>query len=192
MGVKQMGAVLDKAIIFAVHAHSGMKRKGTETPYILHPLEAAAIVGSMTRDEDIIAAAVLHDVIEDTDYSFDDLKANFGERIAGLVQSESEDKREDRPPAETWKLRKRETIDALNKESDLPVKMLALGDKLSNIRAMYRDQQEIGDALWKRFNQPDKAEHGWYYRSIAAAVSDLSGFPAWQEYDRLVREVFGC
>ena len=76
------------------------------------------------------------------------------------------------------------------KESSLSVKMIALGDKLSNIRAMYSDYKEIGDKLWARFNQKSKLEHGWYYRSIAEATKELSAFHAWQEYSRLVREVF--
>ncbi|NLT15729.1 MAG: HD domain-containing protein [Clostridiales bacterium] len=183
--------MLDRAIVFAVAAHSGMLRKGTSTPYILHPLEAAAIVSSITDDDEVIAAAVLHDVLEDTSATADQIQAEFGTRVLNLVQSESEDKREARPASETWKIRKQETIDALMKESSLDVKMLALGDKLSNIRAMYRDHQKIGDKLWERFNQKNKSEQGWYYRSIAEAIKELAAFPAWQEYYRLVKEVFG-
>ncbi len=188
--VINMTDILNKAIIYAVNAHKNTFRKGTTTPYILHPMEAAAIVGSMTDDEEVIAAAVLHDVLEDTTTTVKLLQAELGERITRLVQAESEDKRENRPAAETWKIRKQETIDALMKEPNLSVKMIALGDKLSNIRAMYNDYQEIGDKLWERFNQKDKSEHNWYYRSIAEATKELAVFPAWQEYDRLVREVF--
>lgn len=186
-----MGAVLDKAIKFAVDAHSGMNRKGTTLPYILHPLEAAAIVGSMTSDEEIIAAAVLHDVLEDTDVDEEELQANFGKRVAELVRTESEDKRTDRPAAETWELRKTETIEALKLKSDPATKMIALGDKLANIREMHSDYTKIGDKLWERFNQKDKGKHVWYYRSIADATKVLSGFPAWQEFVRLIPEVFG-
>ena len=185
-----MGSILDKAIIFAVQAHNGMLRKGTVTPYILHPLEAAAIVATMTDDEEVIAAAVLHDVLEDTPATVNQLIEEFGKRVAALVSAESEDKREDTPAAETWKLRKQETINLLINEKCLPVKMVALGDKLSNVRAMYRDYQAIGDRLWDRFNQKDKSEHGWYYRSIADATMELSEYPAWQEYERLVSLLF--
>jgi myo-inositol-1(or 4)-monophosphatase len=68
--------------------------------------------------------------------------------------------------------------------------MIALGDKLSNVRAIYRDYQALGDKLWDRFNQKDKSEHGWYYRSIADATKELSKYPAWQEYERLVSILF--
>ena len=185
-----MESILDKAIVFAVQAHSGMVRKGTKTPYILHPLEAAAIVATMTDDEEVIAAAVLHDVLEDTPATVNQLIEEFGKRVAAFVSAESENKREDRPATETWKLRKQETIDALYNEKQLTVKMIAIGDKLSNVRAMYRDYQAIGDRLWDRFNQKDKSEHGWYYRSIADATMELSEYPAWQEYERLVSLLF--
>jgi myo-inositol-1(or 4)-monophosphatase len=188
--VTRMENVLDRAIVFAVSAHRGVFRKGTKIPYILHPLEAAAIVGTMTGDEEIIAAAVLHDVLEDTPVTVDQLRQEFGARVAALVCSESEDKRNSLPAVDTWKLRKQETLDALARETDLAVMMIALGDKLSNIRAMHNDYQKLGDRLWERFNQKDKSEHGWYYKGVAAAIIDLSSYPAWQEYTRLVSEVF--
>lgn len=185
-----MGCTLDKAIVFAVQAHSGMVRKGTATPYILHPLEAAAIVATITNDEEVIAAAVLHDVLEDTPVTVNQLTEEFGQRVTAFVSAESENKREEIPAAETWKLRKQETIDALYNEKHLTIKMIALGDKLSNVRAIYRDYQALGDKLWDRFNQKDKSEHGWYYRSIASATKELSKYPAWQEYERLVSILF--
>ena len=60
-----MGGILNKAIVYAVKAHNGQVRKGTQVPYILHPLEAASIVGTLTTDEKVIAAAVLHDVVDE-------------------------------------------------------------------------------------------------------------------------------
>lgn len=185
-----MGSLLDEAIIFAVKAHKGMFRKGSNTPYILHPLEAAAIAATMTDNEEVVAAAVLHDVLEDTPVTENQLIEHFGAKVTELVCAESENKREERPAAETWKLRKQETIDSLNSENRISVKMIALGDKLSNVRAMYKDYQVLGDKLWDRFNQKEKPEHGWYYRSIADATTDLSEYPAWQEYNLLVNKLF--
>ena len=59
-------SLMDRAIVFATRAHSGTYRKGTKIPYIVHPIEAAAIVATMTDDPDMIAAAVLQEVVEDT------------------------------------------------------------------------------------------------------------------------------
>ena len=182
--------LVDEAIIFATQAHSGKFRKGTTIPYIFHPMEAAAIVASMTDDLEIIAAAVLHDTVEDAHKSVDEIAKKFGQRVAELVSSESENKREDLPAADTWTIRKTETIDALKAEQDIAVKMVTLGDKLSNIRAIYRDQLTLGDQLWERFNQHDPKMHAWYYRAIADVTSELKQFPAWQEYSLLVEKVF--
>ncbi len=184
-----MGMLLNQSIVFATNAHEGQFRKGTQIPYILHPLEAAAIVGTMTTDDEIISAAILHDVVEDTDTTIEQIKERFGERVAALVASESEDKRENLSPDSTWKLRKQEMIDHL-KTAPTEVKMITLGDKLSNIRAIYRDYTAIGDKLWQRFNQKDKREHFWYYSSIAECLADLDSHQAYKEYCELVAKTF--
>ena len=183
-------SLMDRAIIFATRAHSGTYRKGTKIPYIVHPIEAAAIVATMTDDPDMIAAAVLHDVVEDTDATVEEIRFFFNDRIAKLVEAESEDKRKDLPPQETWMIRKMETLEFLRNQADREAKILALADKLSNMRAIHRDQKTIGDELWLRFNEKRKEMHGWMYRQVAEALSELEDTFAWQEYDRLVRKTF--
>ena len=181
-------SLMDRAIVFATRAHSGTYRKGTSIPYIVHPIEAAAIVSTMTADPDMIAAAVLHDVVEDTDATVEEISFFFNERIARLVEAESENKRKDLPPQETWMVRKMETLEFLRTKADREAKILALADKLSNMRAIHRDQNTVGDKLWERFNEKDKSKHGWMYRQVANALSELSDTFAWQEYDELVRK----
>ena len=144
----------------------------------------------MTGDEELIAAAVLHDVLEDTDVTCEELEEFFGSRIACYVQGESEDKRRELPPESTWMLRKQETIDFLRERADKNARILALADKLSNLRSIARDLEKVGDRVWERFNQKDKAKHAWMYRQIAEALRELEDYPAWQEYDGLVRKVF--
>ena len=182
---------LEQAIIFAVNAHRGVKRKGKERPYILHPLEVLTIVGSLTDDEEVLAAAVLHDTLEDTDVTRRNLVAVFGERVAALVDSESENKREEYPAESTWRLRKQETLDHL-KGASKDVKLICLGDKLANIRELARDYESLGDALWERFNQKDKSMHCWYYGSLLEILAEEFGdIPAVREYGSLMRKVFG-
>ena len=184
-----MENILDRAIIFATKAHKGQFRKGTQVPYILHPLEAAAIVSTMTADTEIIAAAVLHDVVEDTSVTIDEIQEEFGNRVYSLVGAETENKRENLPALSTWKIRKQETLDHL-KTAALDVKMITLGDKLSNIRSIHRDYNTIGDALWQRFNQKDKNEHYWYYQGIADCLTELKAYPAYTEYCELIDNTF--
>ena len=98
--------MIEKAIRFAVTAHEGTKRKGKDRPYILHPIEVMSIVAGMTEDEEVIAAAVLHDTVEDTAVTAADIELEFGPRVAKLVIAESEDKMKGLPAGASWKLRK--------------------------------------------------------------------------------------
>ena len=183
--------LVSEAIIFAAKAHDGMRRKKSESPYILHPMEAAVIVGTMTSDQHLIAAAALHDVVEDAGITMDEIEEKFGGRVRELVAAETEDKREDRPAEETWRIRKEESLEVLKNAEDTAVLMVWLGDKLANMRSIYREWKEVGDAMWERFNQKDAREQAWYYRSIAKLTQRLSDTPAWIEYNTLTEIVFG-
>ena len=183
--------LVSEAIAFAVKAHDGMRRKKSDAPYILHPMEAAVIVGPMTDDQNLIAAAALHDVVEDAGITIQEIEEKFGRRVRELVQSETEDKRADLPPASTWRIRKEESLAVLKNTDDIGVLMVWLGDKLANMRAIYRDFKVEGEAMWQRFNQKDASEQAWYYRSIVELTKALSENSAWLEYKTLTELVFG-
>ena len=183
--------LVSEAIAFAVKAHDGMRRKNSDAPYILHPMEAAVIVGTMTDDQNLIAAAALHDVVEDAGITMGEIEEKFGRRVRELVESETEDKRADLPPAETWRIRKEESLSTLKNTDDIAVLMVWLGDKLANMRAIYRDFKVEGNAMWQRFNQKDVNEQAWYYRSIVKLTKALSNTSAWLEYKTLTELVFG-
>ena len=183
--------LVSRAIEFAVEVHDGMRRKKVDVPYILHPLEAAVIVGTMTADQEIIAGAVLHDVVEDTDVTIDEIEEKFGKRVRDLVESETENKRADIPASETWRIRKEESLQVLRDTDDIGVLMIWLGDKLANIRSIYRELQKDGNAMWEKFNQKNVNEHAWYYSSIVQLTERLSHTSAWIEFKTLVEIVFG-
>ena len=183
--------LVSEAIAFAVKAHDGMRRKKSNAPYILHPMEAAVIVGTMTDDQDLIAAAALHDVVEDANITIDEIEEKFGKRVRELVQSETEEKRADLPPESTWHIRKEESLAVLKRTEDLGVLMVWLGDKLANMRSLYRDWKVEGDAMWQRFNQKDARQQAWYYHSIVTLTQRLSDTSAWLEYKTLTELVFG-
>ena len=183
--------LVSEAIAFAVKAHDGMRRKKSEAPYILHPMEAAVIVGTMTDDQNLIAAAALHDVVEDAGITIEEIEEKFGKRVRELVESETEDKRADRPPAETWRIRKEESLAVLRNAEDTAVLIVWLGDKLANMRSLYREFKKEGVKMWQRFNQKDVNEQAWYYRSIVELTSRLSETSAWIEYKALTELVFG-
>ena len=181
---------MDRAIIFAAKAHAGATRRDGHTPYILHCTEAAAIAATLTLDPEILAAAVLHDVVEDTAVTQEALETQFGSRIAGLVQAMSENKRPNLPPEATWLVRKEETIAALEETQDLAVRQLTLADKLSNLRGIARDYEKYGDDLWEFFHQKSRAKQSWYYYRLETALSPLADTDAYREFHRLRLRVF--
>ena len=180
---------LNEAISFAAKKHTAKKRKGTNLPYIVHPMEAAAIAASMTEDLEIIAAAVLHDTIEDSDATKEDLEKLFGKRVADLVASDSEDKMEDVPAEQSWQTRKQATLDGM-KDSNREEQIIILSDKLSNMRSIYRDYQAIGDKIWERFHVKEKEKHAWYYGGIRDALDKVRDTAAFEEYELLLEKVF--
>ena len=183
-------SLLDRAILFAVRAHAGTERRGKGFPYIVHPMEAMEIVATMTADQELLAAAALHDTVEDTDVTVEQLRADFGDRIAGLVAAESDAFVEGVSEEDSWHARKQAAIDRLARAPH-DAKMVALGDKLSNMRAIARDYAVQGDALWRIFHAKDPKDHEWHYRGLAESLRELQDTFAFQEFERLINEVFG-
>ena len=181
--------LLDKAIIFAVNAHHNTERRGKRFPYIVHPLEAVAIVATITNDQQLLAAAALHDTIEDTSVTAEDIRQQFGERIAHIVAQETDNIIPNLSEEQSWHQRKQAAITRLTNAS-LETKIVALADKLSNIRAIARDYDAQGDQLWQLFHVKDKAEHEWHYRGLADALRELNHTTAYQEFLTLVNHVF--
>lgn len=183
-----MEDIFEKAVRFAFSTHAGQVRKDGSL-YILHPLEDAAIVGTMTNDREVLAAAVLHDTIEDTAATKEDLIENFGERVASLVMSETENKRKGIDEKLTWKIRKEESLELL-KSGSIDTKMLWLGDKLSNIRAIKRGFDKIGKSYLDMFNQNDPNEQRWYYKTVLENLSELKDYGAYKEFEKLFHLIF--
>ncbi len=186
-----MNEILNEAIKFATDAHSEQVRKLSHSPYILHPLEVAAIISTMTDDREIMAAGCLHDTIEDCGVDPKVIKKKFGARVSALVQSETEDKMSYRPANETWMERKEDSLLMLENTKDEAVKILWLGDKLSNLRSFYRAWLKDGDKIWLELNQKDPKMHAWYYRSIAKSIVSLKDSAAYKEYVELIDKIFG-
>ena len=176
-----------KAVAFAAYAHDGQNRKGTALPYIVHPMEAAAIAATMTNDPEVLAAAVLHDVIEDCGITEREIRVRFGRRVAQLVCAESEEKTED--AAASWQKRKLQTVRRLV-VAPKDVMILALSDKLSNLRAIHRDLNALGPTFWQRFNQTNPSMQHWYYASVCEALAPLSEYEAYKEFQKLIHDTF--
>lgn len=140
------------AIEFAAKAHSGQYRKGTKLPYIVHPLGVARILIEHECPDEVVVAGVLHDTVEDTAITLEDIRRSFGDRVAQIVQAASEPDK-----ADTWENRKRHTIEYL-KTAPADVLLVSIADKLDNMRAIRQDYEKLGDAFWSRFNRPKESQ----------------------------------
>lgn len=187
-------AVLDRALALAATAHREQLRKGSKVPYIIHPFHAAMILLRYQFPEDAIIAAVLHDVVEDTDISLAQIEAEFGGKVAQTVDQVSEKKVAASAPGSKsgeklpWRVRKQEQLDRLS-QADMLAAAVKSADALHNCHAMLRDLQEHGAALWDRF-RGSHSDQLWYYTSLAALLRNrLGGHPINDELDAAVSEL---
>ncbi|MCM3611058.1 HD domain-containing protein [Planococcus sp. MERTA32b] len=160
-----MNQLIEKATCFAAVKHDGQYRKGTRIPYITHPYGVAMILMEANQPEVTIAAGLLHDTLENTDTTEEEIFRIFGEEILMLVKAASE-----KDKAQPWEKRKQQTIANLPYHSANEL-YLILADKLHNLRSIQVDARKFGDSIWTRFNR-GKREQCWYYMSISRAVRD--------------------
>lgn len=159
-----------QAIRLVAKAHEGQYRKGSRLPYITHLMNVMKILIEQECDEEIVAAGILHDTLEDTSVVYEDLEKLFGKRVAELVKGASEvrDLADAYNGKASWKTRKEHTIGFLLKEATPDQLLVACADKLDNITSIQADYRRLGDVLWERFNA-DKEQQQWYYTAIASA-----------------------
>lgn len=165
-----MMKISEEAIIYATIMHQGKVRKFGNTPYIFHPLEVAQILSTITDDEEVITAGILHDIVEDTDGTLEEIEKRFGKRVADIVSTDTENDYPGEKKSDTWKQRKEGSLKILKSSTDEGVKMLWLADKLANIRSLAGMYSELGEEMWQKFNQNDPEMQRWYYKSVAEMI----------------------
>lgn len=180
-----MSDKIDKAIKFATNAHKNQRRKTTGEPYIVHPVSVMNIVCRYTDDEDIVCAAVLHDTIEDTPTSAEDIENCFGEKIKNIVVQESEPDKN-----WSWEQRKQHTINRIECCNDKGCLLIACADKLDNLNCCLHAKKEIGDDVWKHFKRGYK-DQKWYHTSLLKAFKkQMPDCKIVDEYESVVNELF--
>jgi len=179
--------MLFDAIEFAARAHREHYRKGTRIPYIAHLISVAKILIEYDCTEEIIVGGILHDTVEDTYVTLEDIHRSFGEKVASLVEAASEPDKSD-----TWENRKRHTIEYL-KTAPMDVLILSCADKLDNIRSIKEDYERFGDSVWKRFRRAKDSQE-WYYSALAAVfITRAEGEPGatlFRQFNYEVKQVF--
>jgi (p)ppGpp synthase/HD superfamily hydrolase len=178
--------LVEAALLFAARAHDGQRRKGTDMPYIVHPVGVMlALVQAGETDPELLAAALLHDTVEDTGVSLAQLREHFGERVARIVEGCSEPDKSD-----TWEHRKQHTVSYL-RTAPRDTLLVSAADKLNNVLSMRADHAELGERLWSRFKR-GRAETAWYYRAVTDSLlaGELRQHPLILQLDNTVRTFF--
>lgn len=178
--------MIEQAERLAARAHDGQKRKNSAAPYIVHPQRVSEILSAGGGSEALICAGLLHDVVEDTEVTTEDIRKQFGDRVAELVTAHTENK------SLPWQQRKQHTINVV-RDGSMEIKSLIVADKLDNLRSIHTDHKRLGEKVWDTFNA-GYSQQKWYYQSVAAAMYDglskQDAPPFFQEYADLVEQTF--
>ncbi|MFM9966225.1 MAG: HD domain-containing protein [Planctomycetaceae bacterium] len=183
--------LVERAMRVAARSHRQQTRKASDLPYLTHPASVALLlVKAGIADEEILAAALLHDVVEDTDCSLADLAAQFPPKVIELVAALSERKRDDSGQKRSWQDRKIEHLEHI-KAASWEARAITLADKLHNLGTMVFDLETDPD-LWSHFNAP-RDRLCWYYREMIAAAfqEDARLAVLARECSMLVEQLFG-
>lgn len=179
-----MDRSIDGAIQFAAVKHRGQVRKATDIPYISHPFAVAMMLQEAGHPKEVIMAGVLHDTLEDTSATEEEIRALFGEEVLALVISASEPDK-----SLPWEDRKRHTLSELAFRSDQELAVI-IADKLHNLRSIRLDVEAHGEGVWARFNR-GKDQQSWYYNGIINAVANRRAqLPLIEELENEVVAVF--
>ena len=176
---------LIQAINTAAWAHRDHVRKGTDIPYVSHVVGVMHLVSQVTDDEDVLVAALFHDILEDVpeEYSPQRMAEEFGDRVVELVRGVTKDS-----TLSSWQDRSDAYLAHLREADDGSV-LISAADKLHNLLSIHADLDELGDELWGRFNS-GKERQLWWYRSVADLVQErLPGNPLGEELARQVERL---
>jgi hypothetical protein len=177
-------SLMDQAIEFAAHKHRHQQRKGTDIPYISHPYAVGMILLKAKCKEEVIIAGILHDTLEDTDTTEEEILNHFGPIVLDLVKGSSEPDKE-----ASWEERKKHTHEYL-KQAPLSIRQVACADKLHNLRSIKRNVEELGEKAWERFNRGRDSQE-WYYTEIVESLGYTGRFPLLDLLQDEVESVFG-
>lgn len=159
---------IERAIAFATESHAGQRRKGSDTPYILHPLRVGLALDELGFPGEVVTAGVLHDVVEDTAATLAQIEDAFGVGIAELVAAVTEpDKRM------PWQQRK-DAMLARIESMPLGAAAVKAADTWDNARSIAADHARVGEELWGRFSA-GRERQVWYYGEVATRVADRLG-----------------
>lgn len=174
-------SLTELAALIAYTAHAAQTRKDDQTPYFVHPCMVAFKLMSYGFPEDIVAAGLVHDVLEDSAVSKEELERLLGKRVADIVSAVSEDK------ALPWEERKALYVEAISAAPD-EVKAVSIADKIHNLESLFSAYQIQREQVWKAFNR-GREQKCWFEQTLCAAVKKTWKHPILDEYAQLVERL---
>jgi guanosine-3',5'-bis(diphosphate) 3'-pyrophosphohydrolase len=166
------------ALTLAVSAHAGQVRKHNGTPYIVHPIMVARIVEAAGFGEVVVAAALLHDVLEDTTVSADIIATAVGSEVLHMVQALSEEK------GMEWRARKAQYIENVVAAGE-SVWAISVADKIHNAESLLAFHGEVGNTAWSVFNK-GKVDKIWFEETLLSRLQQVWQHPLLERYATLV------
>jgi len=176
--------LIEKAAKIAIFAHSGQKRKDSDTPYIIHPFMVALKLVKYNFPDTVIAAALVHDVLEDTGFKEERLRKELGDQVLAITKTVSE---EIKDKSLLWEERKKKYIEVLRNGSE-GAKAVSVADKIHNLENFISAYKKQGPDLWKKFSR-GKSKKIWFWKQVFKALKETWQHPLVDEYEKLLAQV---
>jgi (p)ppGpp synthase/HD superfamily hydrolase len=174
-------SLVEKAALIAFVGHAGQVRKDGGSPYVVHPYMAALKLAAHGFEDRVLAAALVHDVLEDTQVTPEQLEQLLGRDVVDIVRSLTEDK------ALPWETRKERYIEAIRVASD-EVKAVSTADKIHNLESLFAAYALQGPEIWKVFNR-GREQKCWFERALLKTLQETWTHPLVHEYAKLVERL---
>ena len=174
----------ERALSFAIRAHEGQYRKSEmDKPYVIHPLIVGSLLKKYGYDDKVVAAGYLHDIVEETEYTIEDISRLFGGEVASLVMTATE-----ADQSLPWKERKTQQIKAV---ANLPERNAAIicADKIANIEDLRIERKKKGGIDYSNFHA-DEMEQKWFFTSMCEALSKIIDSPMTDRFYNSICDVF--
>lgn len=177
---------LDEALRVSARAHKKQSRRGSDTPYIVHPYGVMFIASQYTEDEDVLIACLLHDVIEDVpkEYSEVQMREQFGDRVVELVLGVTKDRK-----IRGWKASCDDYLDHLENSAPAESSIIAVADKIHNIMSILNDYDRVGDEVWNIFAADKHSQKWWFESTKKIAAKRITGNKILELYNEYLDKI---
>ncbi len=181
MSINKIENIIEKATRIAVEAHKNQTRKADDSPYIIHPFMVALKLQKYNFEDEIIAAALTHDVLEDTDYPVEKFREELGDEVYKIVKAVTNDGSLD------WEEKKKQYVETVRNGSE-GAKAVSVADKIHNLECLLIAYKEQGQEVWKKFNR-GKDKKVWFETEVLKMLKETWQHPLIEEYEKLL-EIF--